>query len=157
MSERQMIGIRRIGAAAFPRYVVASRDGEFYDGTAWTAERKRALVFADLKTARRICRKLRSDPDVGIWEGSIGFHVLAGKKLSPRAVKALLKYLEAAARIELDPDVPLPKSINTVSILPFLDLTNLQRKGDGVPPPPAPESTESSDSPQDPDSAAGNG
>lgn len=150
MSKNHYVGVKRIGSADFPRYIVASRDGEYYNGREWVGKRRDAMVFADRKAAHRFCHRLRMVHG-GYDLFDVPFHVavLSGKPLGRRAYEALIKYLSEAVQAEINPACPRPKILEGLQIeVSFLALA-LRREPSPIGSPP-----DEADAPADPANAA---
>lgn len=95
--------IHPVGTQEFPRFVIATSDGEVFDGIGWTKDRNRAVLFAEGREVALTFNALQDQQfkNMPLTEFSVTLNVRvrAGESFTK---EQLAEYLERATCIMLD-------------------------------------------------------
>lgn len=95
--------IQSTGNPQFPRFLIANDNGEVWDGTAWTLNRDKAILFTEGQTVARQFRELEEAQAAHLPLHEFGV-TLNIRVRSPRPVsqEELANYLEKTVSILID-------------------------------------------------------
>lgn len=97
--------IQPMGTPEFPRFIIATSDGEVFDGTGWTRDRNRAVLFSEGRDVALAFNALQEAQfkDMPLTEFSVTLNVRV-RAGEPFTKEQLAEYLERATCIMLDHD-----------------------------------------------------
>lgn len=121
-SENHMarIGVAKLGRPEWERYALFDEQSRYWTGNDWSAEVKRAALFASEQIAaveyERVVGLVRAGQPVREYTTRVTVRVVGDVQYDPARLK---EYLSTACRLHLDPDDlegPIPDAAVTVEI-----------------------------------------
>lgn len=107
--------IQPVGNPEFPRLIIARSDGQVFDGTGFTSDRDRAILYAEGQEVAVQFNALQDAMyrDWAIQDFVVPLHIRV-RSAQPFSQAALEEYLERAVAIMIDTDKgdgPTPESV----------------------------------------------
>ena len=91
-----VINLEPVGTTTFPRWIIASKDGRFWNGNVWASKRKEALLFAHLLEASRAVEEIQrheygNKPCLKRITVPLVIEVRSDEPVDPETLKAWIK------------------------------------------------------------------
>ena len=115
------IAVEKTGGRRWPRYLLADQDGRFWTGNGWSADRRRALLFAAWNGVSHEYRRIEEQQWQAVrfrdFQAVMSIRVWSETAFS---LKELRDYLHVACAIYMDVDRkdsgPVPESMVRVEL-----------------------------------------